>query len=157
MSADPNLSSLSRRWLHKTSSKRDKERLVTRLDILLEEMVYYKCVWGTPSLMTRSDAEPKGVSPKNTRIGQVHHLLVTRQCGRCGIDVLIGTLANDGSSSWVVISRGVDSCVTERSTECTQWMHAYTSAGVTAVWSTRRPVVDITRRPLKRSISQQSG
>ena len=131
---------------------------MTRPGILLEEIGYYKYVcreYTKPRDEVRCRVER--CYTRNTRIRQIHHLLVTRQNGRCGIDVLIDSLANDGSRSWAVIRRGVGSHVTERSTECTQWMHADTSSGVTAVWSTGRPEADGTRRPLKRTTSQQLG
>ena len=64
-------------------------------------------------------AEPKGVIGDNTRIGPIRDMLVTRQYGPYGVQVLIDSLAHDLSKSWVFISRGVERYVTELSTKRT--------------------------------------
>ena len=69
-------------------------------------------------------AEPKGVIGDNTKIGPNYDVLATRQYGRYGIEVVIDAFAKDGSTSWIVTSRGFDRYLQELSTECTQPMHA---------------------------------
>ena len=76
-------------------------------------------VENTPNLVRICKAEPKGVIGDNTKMGPIYNVLVTRHHGRHGIEVLMDSLASDGSKSWVVISKGVGRCVTELSTECT--------------------------------------
>ena len=49
-------------------------------------------------------AEPKGVIGDCTKLGPIYNVLRTRHYGRYGIEVLIDSLTNDGSQSWVVIS-----------------------------------------------------
>ena len=68
-----------------TKHRRSETMHALRPEILLEEMgITNTCVGCTPSLVTRSDAEPNGVGPKNTRIRHINRLLITRQYGRCG-------------------------------------------------------------------------
>ena len=76
-------------------------------------------------------------------MGPIYNVLVTRHHGRNGIEVLIDSLASDGSKSWVVIRRGVGLCVTELPTECTRSMHADICAGVNAAQSAERPAIDM--------------
>ena len=47
---------------------------------------------------------------------------VSLQFGRNGIEVLIETVGEDGSKSWVVISRRWERYVTEISANCKQYM-----------------------------------
>ena len=50
-------------------------------------------------------------------------MLVTTQNGRYGIEVKIDSLAKDGSTPWVVSSRGVERKVTEVSMACAEPMY----------------------------------
>ena len=63
---------------------------------------------------------PKGITGNGTRIGPALDVLVTEQCNRYGIEMRIDSLVQDGSQSWVVISRGVERQVTELSLDCTE-------------------------------------
>ena len=57
---------------------------------------------------------PKGITGNGARVD----VLVTEQCNRYGIEMRIESLVQDGSQSWVVISRGVERQVTELSLDC---------------------------------------
>ena len=115
-------------------------------------------VENTPNLMTISKHKLMvwlGVRPK---------LAQFTICGQPDIMVdmaakgLMDSLANDGSQSWVVISRGVDRYVTELSTACTQSMRPNVHACVSTAHSTGRPVADMTgHAQSKRLISQLLG
>ena len=58
-------------------------------------------------------SKPKGWIRGNTKIGPVLEVKVTNYLERDGIEVKIGSMQNDGSQSWIVISRGIIKYVTE--------------------------------------------
>ena len=89
-------------------------------------------------------------------MGPIYNVLVTRHHGRNGIEVLIDSLASDGSKSWVVIRRGVGLCVTELPTECTRSMHADICAGVNAAQSAERPAIDMAQHAQSSAASRSS-
>ena len=70
--------------------------------------------------------------------------MVTAQFGRHGIEINIDSLAGDGLTSWVVISRGVESYVTEFSFGYTESLNVDASTLVTEQtpaflrWQTQR-------------------
>ena len=65
---------------------------------------------------------------QNIKIGPMYDVLVTRQHGRYRTEVMIYSLAKDGSTSQVVISRSADGYVRELSMGCTQPTYADCSA-----------------------------
>ena len=77
--------------------------------------------------MTITNHIRKGVVGNNTRIGPVLNVLVTAQFGPNRFEIKMGSVARDGSESWVVISRGVESHVTEPSFKCTEPIDVDTS------------------------------
>ena len=63
---------------------------------------------GRESSAMRDDptAEAKGVLGENTIFGPIHNAKISLQCGRYDIEVQVDSLCEDGSKSWVVVSRG---------------------------------------------------
>ena len=64
------------------------------------------------SLRDDKRSNPKGWIRGNTEIGPVLKVKATNYLERVGIEVKIGSMRNDGSQSWIVISRGIDKYVT---------------------------------------------
>ena len=60
---------------------------------------------------------------RETNIGFVQEVLVTKHSNRYGIEIKIDCPTNDGTQSWVVISRDVEKYVTELALGHTQPMH----------------------------------
>ena len=142
---------------HKTSSERDNECFVTRQEILLGITNTFVEEYTKPRDEVRCQTE-MCFAQKNTRIGNIHHLLVTREYGRCGTDVLIGLMANDGSKPlgchqqgcWQLRHGMIDGvyAMDARLYQC--WRDCSMEHGETRGRHG-------TRRPLKRSTSQQPG
>ena len=91
----------------------------------------------------------KGVIGRNTKIGTAMGVLVTNQFDRYGVEIKIDSLANDGSQSWVVISRGVERYVTEIFLDCTR------RSTSTQARSARRAFVPRNGQQVASSSSQQ--
>ena len=60
---------------------------------------------------------------RDTKIGQVLEVKVTHHSYQHGIEIKIDSMQNDGSQSWIVISRGVTKDVTELLDENEQPIH----------------------------------
>ena len=58
-------------------------------------------------------SRPKGRIRGNTRTGPALEVTVTYHQGLYGIEIRIGSMQNEGSQSWVVIRRGMNTHVTE--------------------------------------------
>ena len=84
----------------------------------------------TLEMMTR--AYPKGIINNDTRIRPVLEVLVTEHFGRDGIEIKTGSMMNDVTHSWVLISRGVEQHVTVLALDHTQPMHSDETSGGTA-------------------------
>lgn len=59
-------------------------------------------------------------SGNNTKIGPVIKVLVTKHYGRYGVEIQINSLANDGTHSWIALSRSVERYVTELALDCAE-------------------------------------
>ena len=70
----------------------------------------------------RSDdrCQPKGLIRGNTKIGPVLEVMVAKLFDRYGLENKIGSMQEDGTQSWMVISRGVDKYVTELAVDHTK-------------------------------------
>ena len=64
---------------------------------------------------SRSDKRsiPKGLIRGNTKVGSEMEVKVTNHLEHHGIEIMIDSMQNDGSQSWIVISRRMDKCVNE--------------------------------------------
>ena len=58
-------------------------------------------------------------------------VLVTKHFDRYGFEIKIDSMMNDGTQSWVVISRGVEKYVTEGALDHTQPKHCNERSGGT--------------------------
>ena len=56
-------------------------------------------------------SQPKGFFRSNTKIGLELEGFVTKYFDRSGIESKIGSMQDDGTQSWMVVSRGVDKCL----------------------------------------------
>ena len=83
----------------------------------------------------------------NTKIGPALEVAVTHHQGRYGIEIMIQSLLNDGTCSWVMIVNGINKHVTEMTKE-TQDEH------ITLEKNTRKPVAKT--RPKQTSIPTTS-
>ena len=81
---------------------------------------------------------------ENSTFGPIHDAMISLQCGRYGIEAQIDSLSGDGSKSWVVISRGLDTHVSEMSVGCKQSMYIETATQQDARSGAERSVADMT-------------
>ena len=79
----------------------------------------------------------------NAIFGPIHDAKITLHCVRCGIELKIDSVTEDGTTSWVVISRGVGRYVAEASVGCKQSMYPETIAPQDEFSSTERLVADV--------------
>ena len=95
-----------------------------------------------------SAAEAKGVLGDNITFGPMYDAQVIVHQRTCGIDVLIESVSNNGSRTWVVISRGVDrfSYVAELLVECNQSMYTDAVLVQNESFSTEHSVLDMETR-----------
>ena len=75
----------------------------------------------------------------DTKIGTVLEVLVTKHVDRYGIDLRIDSVMSDGTQSLVVISRGVEKCVTELALDLTQPMFCNERSGGTMEFVAQNP------------------
>ena len=85
-------------------------------------------------------AEAKVVLGDSTIFGPIHDARVSLPFGRRGIQVLIDSAGGDGSKSWVVISRELDTYVTEISEGSKQSVYLETATNQDASSSIEKPV-----------------
>ena len=136
--------------------------IVTRPAVVLERHgITTTCL---ESCAMRNDfaAETKKVNWEiPTMFWRIHHAIIALHFERYGIDVQIDFVIEDGSKSWVVISRGLDRGVVDISEGCKQSMHPQTAAQQDKSSSAERSVADMTfatrskvKSPHTRSLEQ---
>ena len=94
------------------SSSREGQYFMTIHDV---EMAKLGCPGPCREYTLPGDSDlsrPKGWIRGNTEIGPALEVTVTYHRGRYGIEIRIDSMQNDGSQSWVVISRGMNKYVT---------------------------------------------
>ena len=81
---------------------------------------------------------------ENSTFGPIHDATISLHRGRYGIEAQIDSFSGDGSKSWVVISRELDTHVSEMSVGCKQSMYPETATQQVARSGAERSVPDMT-------------